>query len=348
MKTLTAATQTLVASNVLTLATCWEITSPITAEVRRFTSHTKDLRIGSNVYSSALGYTPGEITTSLNLAVDNLEVEGFLESPGFTRNELLASVWDFSVVRVFSVDYLNPNNGEIKIRKGWSGKVQMSQNTFVAEVRGITERLRTRFTSTYTPLCRFDLGDTDCRVRLSPSTWTATTAFTIRTAFAAEAGSVVKPTTANGRHFQCTIAGTSGASEPSWDVTIGNTTVDGGVTWTAIQALTLDGTVTGVTNNRIFTDSGRTETSQFWQWGLATWLTGSNINSKMEVKSSLDTGVVELAQLMYFDIQIGDLYRIHAGCEKSLEAHCRDKFNNTFNFGGFPHVPQSPDVSPTF
>lgn len=32
--------------------------------------------------------------------------------------------------------------------------------------------------------------------------------------------------------FECTTAGTSGGSQPAWDYTVGNTTSDGGVTWT--------------------------------------------------------------------------------------------------------------------
>ncbi|MAF43107.1 MAG: hypothetical protein CMI54_02910 [Parcubacteria group bacterium] len=40
------------------------------------------------------------------------------------------------------------------------------------------------------------------------------------------------PTTPDGNVYECTNAGTSGGSEPSWDTTVGNTTVDNTVTWT--------------------------------------------------------------------------------------------------------------------
>ena len=36
----------------------------------------------------------------------------------------------------------------------------------------------------------------------------------------------------NGYAYECTTAGTTGASEPTWGTTPGGTTVDGGVTWT--------------------------------------------------------------------------------------------------------------------
>ena len=36
--------------------------------------------------------------------------------------------------------------------------------------------------------------------------------------------------------FQCTVAGTTGTTEPTWPTVLGGTVVDGGVTWTAIDS----------------------------------------------------------------------------------------------------------------
>ena len=40
-----------------------------------------------------------------------------------------------------------------------------------------------------------------------------------------------------GFHFKCTSAGTSAGSEPDWPTTLGNTVIDGSVTWVAISSL---------------------------------------------------------------------------------------------------------------
>lgn len=58
----------------------------------------------------------------------------------------------------------------------------------------------------------------------NPSAWQASTAYAV--------GDVVQPTTSNGFKYECTAAGTTGAGEPTWPTTKGNTVVDGGVTWT--------------------------------------------------------------------------------------------------------------------
>lgn len=57
--------------------------------------------------------------------------------------------------------------------------------------------------------------------------WAATTAYTL--------GNRVEPTTPNTYVYECTVAGTSGGSEPTFPTaSIGDTVVDGTVTWTLV------------------------------------------------------------------------------------------------------------------
>lgn len=57
-----------------------------------------------------------------------------------------------------------------------------------------------------------------------PNDWAASTAYSV--------GNFVKPINENGYHYECTTAGTSGSSEPSWPTTPGQTVNDGTVVWT--------------------------------------------------------------------------------------------------------------------
>ena len=73
-------------------------------------------------------------------------------------------------------------------------------------------------------------GD-DARVRwhkrhtlLGATAWAASTAYV--------KGDIVVPTTLNGFWYECTTAGTSDASEPSWSTTAGGTVGDNTATWT--------------------------------------------------------------------------------------------------------------------
>ena len=77
-----------------------------------------------------------------------------------------------------------------------------------------------------------DEGDgEDARVRwLKRHTLLGSTAWVANTAYAL--GAIVIPTVNNGLWYECTTAGTSGASQPTWPTTEGQTVADGTVTWT--------------------------------------------------------------------------------------------------------------------
>jgi len=59
---------------------------------------------------------------------------------------------------------------------------------------------------------------------IDPAAWVLSTAYAL--------GDAARPVTRNGYVYEVTTAGTSGASEPTWPTTPGNTVVDGTVTWT--------------------------------------------------------------------------------------------------------------------
>ena len=71
------------------------------------------------------------------------------------------------------------------------------------------------------------VADSDGNTPDTYATWAAATAQAINR--------VVVPTIRNGYAYKATTAGTSGASEPTWPTTIGNTVADGTVTWTCLE-----------------------------------------------------------------------------------------------------------------
>lgn len=72
--------------------------------------------------------------------------------------------------------------------------------------------------------------------------WSASTAKTT--------GNEVRTTSKNGYKYTCTSAGTTGVGEPVWPIVIGNTVVDGGVTWECMEK------IHEATEMRIATTSG--------------------------------------------------------------------------------------------
>ncbi|MFN7451682.1 MAG: DUF2163 domain-containing protein, partial [Alphaproteobacteria bacterium] len=65
------------AQEVTTLATCWKVTRRDGA-VLGFTDHDKTLTFQGVTYKAQTGMTPTAVSSSLGLAVDNLDIEGML------------------------------------------------------------------------------------------------------------------------------------------------------------------------------------------------------------------------------------------------------------------------------
>lgn len=153
------------------------------------------------------------------------------------------------------------------------------------------------------------------------------------------------------RIYECTTAGVSSATQPTMDTTVGNTTTDGSVVWTAREAFTRHATIATVTDRANFTITV-TESRAADGWfadGLITIESGANRGRSIEVKSWTDTGnVVECFLPFAFDLQVGDQLRISPGCDKTTTP-CRAKFviagstnfanGNVKNFRGEPMVP---------
>jgi len=75
--------------------------------------------------------------------------------------------------------------------------------------------------------------------------------------------------------------------------------------------------------------------------GCLAWVSGANSGLAIEIKGHrVVSGEVQLTlwQSMSEAISVGDAFTITAGCDKRF-ATCRDRFANSINFRGFPHIP---------
>lgn len=147
----------------LTLAHCWKLTRRDTT-VMGFTNHDKDLIVDGITYEAATGFTPTAIDSQATLAVDNLDVEGMISAGNITEQDILAGKYDFAEVEVFAVNYEDLTQGKIHLRRGWLGEIELRNKQFVAEVRGLTQRLSQHIGALYSPMCRATFGDSACGV----------------------------------------------------------------------------------------------------------------------------------------------------------------------------------------
>ncbi|MEO1542983.1 MAG: DUF2163 domain-containing protein, partial [Pseudomonadota bacterium] len=78
---------------VTTLCWCWRVTRK-DGVVLGFTDHDRALSFDGTVFEAASGFTGSEMTTSVGLNVDNLEVDGALSSDRLSDEDLAAGLFD--------------------------------------------------------------------------------------------------------------------------------------------------------------------------------------------------------------------------------------------------------------
>lgn len=169
MKTITPALQTHLEQEVTTLATCWKLTRK-DGMVMGFTDHDRDLLVETVTYAAATGFTPTAVSSSSALNVDNMDVEGMLSSGVITEADIMAGLYDHAEISVFQVNYMDTGQGTLPLRTGWLGEVELRGGRFVAEVRGLAQRLSQRIGAFYSPSCRADFGDSRCKKNLAAHT----------------------------------------------------------------------------------------------------------------------------------------------------------------------------------
>lgn len=336
-KTISAALDAHLALEVTTLATCWKVTRR-DGVAYHFTDHDRDLTIEGDTYAAATGYTRTAVANNASLAVDNLDVEGILDSAAITEPDLRAGRFDHAEIKMFVVNWADLSQGKLMLRKGWLGEVRIIRSgTFVAELRGLTQALQQRLGELYAPECRADLGDARCKVPLWPDLAQRSTVYALGDTAAAETGTGTESQRREGVFYECTEAGTTAATDPAWDTTVGNTTADGTMVWTARAAWFASGAVTTLTDRRQFATDLTGVADSWFAGGLLVWETGDNTGIAQEVKTQT-AGDVALFLPMPYTIRIGDVFRIFPGCDKRLQT-CNEKFDNVLNFRGEPHVP---------
>lgn len=326
---------------VLTLAECVRIKRTDDVEIG-FTTHDADITFDGLTYHAVNSIDATAIRQSADLAVDNMEIMCVLDSDYLDENDLRAKRYDHAEMWIFIVNWADLTMNELKLAYGRLGEVKLGEGHAQVEFRGLSSLLQQVVGDVYGSDCGNALGDSGCMIDLDPDEWQASTAYVARPQYDARTGDVVKPTTDLDRFFECVTAGTSGGTEPSWDTTIGNQTSDGTAVWEAIRAYTKTVTIASVVDNRQFTVSTAAYPDDWFTYGtVEVTSSGDNNGIQRKVKSFTQgsaESTVELWEVFPFDLGAGDELELVVGCDK-LKATCQSKFDNIYNFDGYPFIP---------
>lgn len=163
MKTVPSALAAHMDGEVTTLAQCWKLTRR-DGVVLGFTDHDRDLVVDGQDYVATTGVSPSAVSASAALKVDELDIEGMLDSESIRQEDILDGKYDFAELELFLVNYAAPEDGVLVLRTGWLGEVTLKGEQFVAEVRGLTQALQQTIGEIYSATCRADFADGRCKL----------------------------------------------------------------------------------------------------------------------------------------------------------------------------------------
>lgn len=161
------------AGDVTTLAICWQLTLA-SGTVYGFTDYTSDIIIGGVTCKAATGFSPTSIETKDRFSVDNLDVQGILDSASITEADIMGGKYDFAEILIFMVNASDLTQGAIIHRRGWLDEVTIRNGQFVAEVRGLAQKLTQNIGELYSPTCRAIFGDGRCKANLASYSFNGT------------------------------------------------------------------------------------------------------------------------------------------------------------------------------
>lgn len=150
-----------------TLCNLLKITRVDTTEIG-LTDLDIDVVHAGNTYLTAAGYTPTSYSSNDQLSVNNVDIEGVLATAGVQRADIAAGLYDGARIDWYVYDYeaatLNRHAasghwGEASIHHG-SGK-------YVAEFRGLTQKLQQNTGEVISSTCLAKLGDSRCGVNVA-------------------------------------------------------------------------------------------------------------------------------------------------------------------------------------
>ena len=148
-------------TDVTTIAWCWKLTLQ-DGEVMGFTNHDTDIVINNITYEASSGFEPTAVDTTSNMATDNLDVTGMLDSERIKTADIANGRFDFAEVEIFLCNWAKVTDPVLTLRRGTIGRISHGKNGFQAEVRGLLEALQQSAGLSYQKQCRAQFGDSQC------------------------------------------------------------------------------------------------------------------------------------------------------------------------------------------
>jgi len=157
-----------------TLALCVLIEPRDSGTPIGYADHDEDIVYGGQTYTSTNSFIPNQIEDISDLSVGSSTILGIIDGAIIKKADLLAHYYDNAAITITLVDWMHTDIPAPVIRRGWLGEIQVGDNTFTAELRGLKQAFQQQIGRTVSPDCDANLGDSKCGVDLTDYTFTIT------------------------------------------------------------------------------------------------------------------------------------------------------------------------------
>lgn len=167
MKSISAALSAHLDQEVTTLASCWKVVRKDGQEFF-FTDHDQDIVFEGDTYEAESSYDRTAVANGSDMGVDNMDVAGILDSDKISELDMRNGLFNRADVYVFIVNWSNPSQGALAVRRGWFGEVSLTDTgKFTTEIRGLAQALSHNFIEVYSAECRADFCDSRCKLSIT-------------------------------------------------------------------------------------------------------------------------------------------------------------------------------------
>lgn len=177
MRAIPAGFQAELDSGASTLCWCWRIDRRDGVSYG-FTDHDAALSVVGFMFEPDAALDPTAFEASADLAIDNVEVAGVLQSSRIKDEDVDKGLFDSAEVRLWRVNWRDPSSNVLVFR-GALGEIRRRGLVFEAEMRSLSDKLSDPIGRNLLPTCDAVLGDARCGVDLQNPAYRAATSILV-------------------------------------------------------------------------------------------------------------------------------------------------------------------------
>lgn len=173
MKTITDDLKANFEQNTITIVKCWKIILK-DESVIGFTTNNENFTYDGIEYNSFSSNDIKDIKSNLDIEEDNFEFSNIISSDLISTNDILSGKYDNPAIEIFLIDINNEDNGRVVLLNGIISDIECKDNTFIAKVKGLKDKINKTIGEVYSPLCRCAFCDSKCGLEKSNFTFSGT------------------------------------------------------------------------------------------------------------------------------------------------------------------------------